>query len=43
VFLLVDGRRSVKELVHLSGKNQDEVYGLLSDLVRIGVIRIGEK
>jgi len=42
VFLLVDGRRSVKELVHLSGKNQDEVYGLLSDLVRIGVIRIGE-
>ena len=43
VFLLVDGHRSVKELVHLSGKNQDEVHGLLRDLVRIGVIQIGEK
>jgi hypothetical protein len=42
VFLLVDGHRSVKELVRLSGKNQDEVHGLLRDLVRIGVIRIGE-
>ena len=43
VFLLVDGHRSVTELVRLSRKNQDEVYGLLRDLVRIGVIRIGEK
>ena len=43
VFLLVDGHISVTELVRLSKKNQDEVYRLLRDLVRIGVIRIGEK
>lgn len=42
LFLLVDGHRSVTELVRLFGKNQDEVNGLLRDLVRIGVIRIGE-
>jgi hypothetical protein len=43
VFLLIDGHRSVMELGRLSKKNQDEVYGLLRDLVRLGVIRIGEK
>lgn len=43
MFLLIDGHRSITELVRLSRKNQDEVYGLLRDLVRIDVIRIGEK
>jgi Domain of unknown function (DUF4388) len=43
LFLLIDGHRSVTELVRLTGKNQDEVHELLHDLVRTGVIRIGEK
>jgi Domain of unknown function (DUF4388) len=43
LFLLIDGHRSVTELVRLTGKNQDEVHALLRDLLRTGVIRIGEK
>lgn len=43
LFLLIDGHRSVTELVRLTGKNQDEVHGLLRDLVQTGVIRIGEQ
>lgn len=43
LFLLIDGHRSVTELVRLTGKNQDEVHGLLRDLVHTGVIRIGEQ
>jgi Domain of unknown function (DUF4388) len=43
LFLLIDGHRSVTELVRLTGKNQDEVHELLRDLVHAGVIRIGEQ
>jgi Domain of unknown function (DUF4388) len=43
LFLLIDGHRSVTELVRLTGKNQDEVRELLRDLVHTGAIRIGEQ
>ncbi len=39
LFLLVDGQRSMAELLRLTGRKQDEVFKLLRDLAYIGVIR----
>jgi len=41
IFLLVDGQRSTLELARLVGKRQEELYGLLRDLERLGVIQLG--
>ncbi len=41
LFLLVDGQRSTLELARLVGKRQEEVYGLLRDLDRLGIIQLG--
>lgn len=43
LFLLVDGQRSSVELARLVGKSQGEVYELLRDLERVGVIHLGGK
>jgi hypothetical protein len=39
LFLLVDGRRSVQELMRLTGHRPDEINTLLADLERAGLIR----
>ncbi len=40
LFLLINGRRSVEELIALSTRSQDEVLQLLRDLERAAVIRV---
>jgi hypothetical protein len=40
LFYLVDGRRSIVDLVRLTGKRGSEIYKLLGDLERAYVIRI---
>lgn len=40
LFLLIDGQRSLAELVRLMGRSPNEVYDLLRDLEKIGVIQI---
>jgi hypothetical protein len=40
LFFLVDGRRSIVDLVRLTGKRGSEIYKLLGDLERAHVIRI---
>ena len=40
LFLLINGQRSVDELIYLSRRSQDEVLQLLRDLQRATVIRI---
>jgi len=39
LFLLIDGRRSMGELVRVMGRSQEEVQRMLYDLARIGVIQ----
>lgn len=39
LFLLIDGRRSLSELVQVLGRQPGEVYMLLADLERAGFIR----
>ncbi|MBO0778416.1 MAG: DUF4388 domain-containing protein [Ktedonobacteraceae bacterium] len=39
LFLLIDGKRTVQELMRLMGHRLDEVAALLSDLERAGLIR----
>lgn len=39
LFLLVDGQRTIAELVRVIGRRQDEVQQLLYDLENMGVIR----
>jgi hypothetical protein len=40
LFYLIDGRRSIVDLVRLTGKRGSEIYKLLGDLERAYVIRI---
>ncbi|SRR5579884_1606102 len=40
MFLLVDGRRSVTELIRLTGRREDDVARLLRDLERLHIIHI---
>lgn len=40
LFLLINGRRSIEELISLSTRSQEEVLQLLRDLERAAVIRI---
>jgi hypothetical protein len=40
LFLLINGQRSIEELILLSKRSQDEVLQLLRDLERAAVIRI---
>ena len=40
LFLLIDGHRSLAELVRLMGRGQPEIYGLLQDLEMATIIRI---
>ena len=40
LFYLIDGRRSIVDLVRLTGKRGNELYKLLGDLERAHVIRI---
>ncbi|GAC1379127.1 MAG: hypothetical protein NVSMB33_04080 [Ktedonobacteraceae bacterium] len=40
LFLLIDGQRSISELVRLMGRGQNEVYELLHDLEQASVIQI---
>jgi hypothetical protein len=39
IFLLIDGQRTVTELIHLMGGRADEVYAWLSDLEEVGLIQ----
>jgi hypothetical protein len=39
LFLLIDGRRNLAELVHILGRQSGEVYMLLADLERAGFIQ----
>lgn len=39
IFLLIDGQRTVMELIHLLGGRADEVYAWLADLEEAGLIR----
>jgi hypothetical protein len=39
IFLLIDGQRTIAELVRLIGRRQDEIQQLLYDLENIGIIR----
>ena len=41
LFLLINGQRSLKELMHLVGKEREEILALLHDLESLGVIHIG--
>lgn len=43
LFLLVDGRRSISDLVRLMGRGKDDVNVLLRDLRRIAVIAIAHE
>lgn len=40
LFLLIDGHRSVTELIRLMGRGQQEINGLLQDLEMTAIIRI---
>lgn len=40
LFLLIDGRRTVKELIRLMAHNPEDVQRLLQDLQRAGVIQV---
>ncbi len=40
LFLLIDGQRSIAELVRLMGRSQQEINGLLQDLERAAIIRV---
>jgi len=40
LFLLIDGHRSLAELLRLMGRGQQEIYGLLQDLEKAAIIRI---
>lgn len=40
LFLLIDGRRSVPDLIRLTGREKDDVYQLLQDLEQAILIRI---
>jgi hypothetical protein len=40
LFLLIDGRRSIPDLIRLMGKGKDEVDRLLQDLEQIAIIHI---
>jgi len=40
LFLLIDGHRSLAELLRLMGRGQQEIYGLLQDLEMTAIIRI---
>ena len=40
LFLLINGQRSVEELIHLYGRHPDEIFRLLRDLEYAKVIRI---
>lgn len=39
IFMLVDGQRTVTELIHLMGGRADEVYAWLADLEEAGLIQ----
>jgi len=39
IFLLIDGQRTVTELIHLMGGRADEVYAWLADLEEAGLIQ----
>jgi hypothetical protein len=39
LFLLVDGRRTLQELARLIGRSPQDVFVLLTDLQRVGLIR----
>jgi Domain of unknown function (DUF4388) len=39
LFLLIDGQRTMSELVHILGRQPAEVYMLLADLERAGLIK----
>jgi DNA-binding IclR family transcriptional regulator len=39
LFLLIDGKRPAPDLAHLMGKAPEEVYRLLYDLERAGLIK----
>lgn len=39
LFLLIDGQRSIPELIRLFARGDGEVYALLADLERAGLIR----
>lgn len=39
LYLLIDGNRSVMELIRLTGRQPGEVQQLLYDLERIGIVR----
>jgi hypothetical protein len=43
LLLLIDGRRSIPDLVRLMGRSEGDVYALLQDLVQATVIRISDK
>lgn len=40
LFLLINGQRSIAELVRLMGRSQQEINGLLQDLERAAIIRV---
>lgn len=40
LFLLIDGGRTVKELIRLMSQNPEDVQRLLYDLERAGVIQL---
>ncbi len=42
-FLLIDGRRSVPDLIRLTGREKDYVYQILRDLERAMLIRISDE
>lgn len=41
LFLLINGQRTLEELMHLVGKDQFEIHALLRDLEDLGVIYVG--
>jgi hypothetical protein len=43
IFLLIDGQRTVTELIHLMGGRADEVYTWLADLEEAGLIQQEQK
>jgi Domain of unknown function (DUF4388) len=40
LFLLIDGRRSVQELMRLTGRQLNEISGILTDLASVGLIHL---
>ncbi len=43
ILLLIDGQRSIEDLVRLMGRRQNEVLVLLQDLARATIIQLPEK